>query len=124
MIVETQTRICVIPGCGKKEKAKGWCAMHHQRYRRNGDPLALKGRVTIKCQVENCDAPAYRKYGYCYHHTYRFMRYGDPLAGRKVTRYCTVPGCGRPHRARGWCGKHYVQYHLKGGLKIGAEHRS
>lgn len=29
-------------------------------------------------------------------------------------RYCSVPECGRPHRARGLCGTHYRRWHKHG----------
>lgn len=32
-------RICSIPDCGKKCYAWGWCAAHHYRWKRHGDPL-------------------------------------------------------------------------------------
>lgn len=30
---------CVIPGCGAKARAKGWCDKHHLRWRRYGTPF-------------------------------------------------------------------------------------
>ncbi|WP_430438999.1 HNH endonuclease [Shinella sp.] len=32
-------RICSITGCGKPNKAKGFCTAHYKRLRRHGDPL-------------------------------------------------------------------------------------
>jgi 5-methylcytosine-specific restriction endonuclease McrA len=32
--------ICVIPLCGKRVTARGWCSMHYTRWVRFGDPLA------------------------------------------------------------------------------------
>jgi DNA-binding CsgD family transcriptional regulator len=32
-------RLCLIEGCGKPAKSRGWCAMHFQRWYRTGDPL-------------------------------------------------------------------------------------
>lgn len=34
--------ICTIEGCGKPDVARGWCGAHYRRWRRHGDPLALK----------------------------------------------------------------------------------
>jgi hypothetical protein len=31
--------LCSIPDCGKPAKARGWCSAHHERWRKNGDPL-------------------------------------------------------------------------------------
>ena len=38
------SKICSITGCGKSVRARGWCEMHHGRWRRHGDPLTLKQR--------------------------------------------------------------------------------
>ncbi|SNS11453.1 hypothetical protein SAMN05443665_100155 [Actinomadura meyerae] len=29
---------------------------------------------------------------------------------RPAPRLCSVPGCGRPRHARGWCGRHYRRW--------------
>jgi len=31
-------RSCTLDGCNSKHLAQGWCALHYQRWRRNGDP--------------------------------------------------------------------------------------
>lgn len=33
---------CTIEGCGKPVLAKGWCSMHYNRWRKNGDPLTIR----------------------------------------------------------------------------------
>lgn len=30
--------MCVVAGCTKGAKARGWCSMHYERWRRHGDP--------------------------------------------------------------------------------------
>jgi len=35
-------RSCTLPECGKKEFARGWCHMHWNRWRRNGDPTVVR----------------------------------------------------------------------------------
>lgn len=37
-------KTCKIEACDKPVMAKGWCEMHHGRWRRHGDPLFLKIR--------------------------------------------------------------------------------
>lgn len=29
-------------------------------------------------------------------------------------RICSIPGCGKPHRTRGWCAAHYQRWHVYG----------
>jgi hypothetical protein len=41
-------RTCTLPGCPKKEFARGWCHMHWNRWRRNGDP-------TVRHQIQGDD---------------------------------------------------------------------
>ncbi len=35
-------------------------------------------------------------------------------SGCVVTRLCSVDGCDRPHRSRGWCVAHYYRWHRHG----------
>ena len=35
-------KTCLIPGCNHIVSARGWCRMHYKRWKRNGDPAALK----------------------------------------------------------------------------------
>jgi hypothetical protein len=65
--------VCSIAGCDKTVKAKQLCSMHHQRLRRNGDPMYEKIKMTDrKCLWPNCNDNANAK-GYCIRH-YRQMK--------------------------------------------------
>ncbi len=33
------SRLCSIPGCGKRVKARGWCSSHYCRWAMHGDPI-------------------------------------------------------------------------------------
>ena len=48
----------------------------------------------------------------CHGHYQRWSRHGElgnePL--RFSGRLCSVPGCGRPHKAQGYCPAHYKRY--------------
>ena len=38
---------------------------------------------------------------------------GRPQEGRP-TRTCSIPGCGKKHMSRGWCGMHYMRWYSHG----------
>lgn len=71
---------CSMENCFKPIKAKGLCAMHHQRMLRHGDPNTVRPRrvkIPMKCAWVNCDNNAVSK-GYCSKHYYihRVMNLG------------------------------------------------
>ena len=80
---------CTIDDCGEKVKSNGWCVKHYWRWKRTGDPLALRRpsggrpRVIAECLVDGCHAQVHSK-GYCGKHYLRWRRYGDPLIARRV----------------------------------------
>jgi hypothetical protein len=43
-------KTCLIEGCGKPSKARGWCIGHWERWRRHGDPLS--GRTEIGAPLD------------------------------------------------------------------------
>ena len=101
-------RTCSIDGCEGKHRARGWCAFHYKRWARFGDPLAVpefrnKGKICTEC-----DRPAV-KLGMCNLHYER---------ARNVGRLCSIAGCGRGLRSRGWCSRHYERW-LKYGSPTG-----
>lgn len=64
--------VCSIENCIKPLKAKGLCAMHHQRLLRHGDPHIIRpNRMKIKaaCKWINCTNMSITK-GYCAKHYY------------------------------------------------------
>jgi len=72
-------RICSIPGCGRKHKAKGWCFKHYMRMKRSGDPLIISRErsspVSEACSVPGCNRKHWGK-GYCSLH-YNKKRYEE-----------------------------------------------
>ncbi|WP_308637676.1 hypothetical protein [Paenibacillus silvisoli] len=63
---------CIIQECEKPVKAKKMCSMHHQRWRRHGDPVVTKVRQSAEptpCKWVNCQRTSISK-GYCSKHYY------------------------------------------------------
>lgn len=51
--VDVANATCSIDGCDRPHKARGWCAMHHNRWLRSGDTgLAGTGRPTLWGMVD------------------------------------------------------------------------
>ena len=50
------------------------------------------------------------------------------MSADSKSTFCTVPGCGRPHRARGYCRTHYARWRASGDARpevpIGAVRRA
>lgn len=52
---------CVIEGCAKPVKSQGWCAMHHTRWKRHGDPetvLVIQGDTAARFWAKVEKGPA------------------------------------------------------------------
>lgn len=85
-----------------------------------------------RCSIAGCEKPTHSK-GMCSAHATRAARYGDPLAPktrrangpratsgnrrRVIPAECSVDGCDRPSRRRGWCASHYSQWYRTGEVK-------
>ena len=103
-------RLCKIDECDREHAGRGYCQLHYNRWKRNGDPLVVKerGRARKVCSVDGCDKPHTAR-GWCRLH-YRQWR---DKGGLEV-RLCTVDKCDNPHMARGYCGKHYNRWRRTG----------
>lgn len=79
--------ICLIDGCGKTAKSRGWCPMHYWRFTQHGDPLGKKEKQAKSefCNVNGCDKAPNGKKEMCNAHYLRWYRYGDPLIKKKAT---------------------------------------
>lgn len=71
---------CVIDGCDRRSKSRGWCHAHYMRWHERGDV----GEGSIRpwggerqCAVEGCVNP-YESVGYCAPHRKRIDKYGTP----------------------------------------------
>jgi len=72
---------CTIEGCDRKHKARGYCDMHYNRWRKHGDDFDRSLPATFdQCSVEGCDNPHYGN-SFCSPHNKRFKKHGCPLHG-------------------------------------------
>ncbi|PZD93473.1 hypothetical protein DNH61_22885 [Paenibacillus sambharensis] len=71
--------ICRVEGCCKTVKAKGLCAMHHQRMRRHGD-IHYSRPPKASCMRSGCEEPSVAR-GYCRKHYYFLVRTGQMQVG-------------------------------------------
>ena len=101
------TQKCSIPQCDNPVRARGWCAKHHARWVRHGNPTATGRTATTTCSVEDCDRPHVAR-GLCDAHYRRLRAHGDPLRGGPLPKY--VPTVHAPanfdervEQARGGC---------------------
>lgn len=101
--------MCIIEGCDRlRGSAQGWCYTHYRRWKKNGDPLALKYQpVPEFCTIDGCDNNAKAK-GLCPMHIQRKLRGADMGAPKQRIRNkgCDVDGCKRKHNRAGYCSMH------------------
>ena len=71
---------CVI--CGKPQKGLGYCEMHYQRFKKHGDPLAVKDNQFTPLRKDSEANPQ---------------------------KACKVLGCTEKYHANGYCSKHAQQ---------------
>jgi hypothetical protein len=91
--------VCVIEGCGKPTKAKGWCEYHYNKL-----------RPKPPCKVDGCDKLAVTR-GMCDMHYARWRNCTPLDAPQRHSRAgsCDVEGCNNPVLARRLCKLHYEQ---------------
>lgn len=103
---------CLVEDCDRPAKCRGWCPMHYDRWRRNGDPLALNIRPVghdDRCVLDGCDERVVGE-DWCGRHYARWKRTGDPLGMTSVRwtgKTCAAADCDRPVSAHGYCKVHY-----------------
>lgn len=116
-------RVCSVEGCGRKHQAKGFCKIHYNHWFRYGRAERVRYRnIGSTCAVDGCDKPSKVK-GYCTTHYARVWKTGDAGSAelidqssrrKRESKYkglaCTVEGCERPARSRGWCNMHFQRW--------------
>lgn len=100
-------RTCNIEGCTDTVAGRGWCSMHYQRWKNNGDPLIVKRRFRQApvCERRDCGKPGFMR-GLCLPH-YRDLQKAERGP-------CSVDGCAEPWAARGLCVVHYRRFQRTG----------
>lgn len=78
---------CNVTKCPLPVLCRGWCNGHYIRWKKTGDP----GTSPIERRQRR-----------------------QPAALKPGAKPCTVPECGDPPIARGWCGKHYAAWRAHG----------
>lgn len=115
---------CSVDGCAHAVLARGWCPMHYQRWRTQGDPLHQSDRTIghvsapeQACSIETCELPTYAR-TWCKPHYYKWVRNGDPRVAAwelgPADGRCGIEGCDRPHRTKGFCSLHYKRFLANG----------
>lgn len=111
---------CAVPSCPRPRYARGWCALHHKRWQRHGDPQASvppRG-TTRRCAVEGCEEPVDAR-DLCHGHYQRWWRDSPlatrvPLGRRRQPTHCVAAGCDRAPHARNLCQTHYRRLLVRG----------
>lgn len=70
--------VCSVDGCGSivgPHGAKGMCGKHYMKWKKYGDPLAVKRKRNF-CKVNGCNKPCHGL-GYCDNHYRLFKAHGD-----------------------------------------------
>lgn len=74
-------RLCSIENCCKPARARGYCTLHWQRWRKHGVADWEPVRQPAVCSIDGCSSPTKAK-GFCRAHYWRLRTHGDPLGGR------------------------------------------
>jgi hypothetical protein len=94
-----------------KNSAKGYCGKCYKRFRKHGDPNAVRSRWDEyeHPACSECGEPAVAQ-GYCTMHYQRWNKWGDPAVSMQQVRgICAFPGCELPHDSHGYCTSHARQ---------------
>lgn len=110
--------VCTIAGCGKPQRARGWCVTHYWRWSKHGDPLKLiQAPMPTICEAPDCEkAPSRGRY--CVTHWARKTRLGSfdlPERRDRRTHSMGYQIVKRPEHAladpKGWVYEHRAVLH-------------
>ena len=94
---------CTVEGCDRTYKARGYCALHYNRWRKTGNPGGnelLRNYEPTPCAIDDCGKDATVR-GWCQRHYYRWKTHGDPTWTPPTVdvdgmRTCTSCGTTKP----------------------------
>lgn len=111
---------CQEPSCTRDVYARGWCGMHHKRWRTHGDVRAeVPLRAREPCEVEGCGRMRHAR-RYCATHYRRLVLAGD---ARPEDPIRIVTGVGFEHNGYWMVSVPREDRWLVGGERKVAEHR-
>lgn len=107
-----RSRACMLENCVSRHYAKGFCKKHYTQILRHGrlTPERERGVVRI-CKAPGCKSSDTIRY-YCRKHARQIRVHGRLTPEREHNMShegCRMDGCREPHRAKGFCAKHYNQ---------------
>ncbi len=105
-------RKCTVEGCEARHYAKNYCKKHYAQVLRHGKltPERERGAVRV-CLAEGCGRTDTIRW-YCRKHARQIRVHGKLTPDREHImgfEGCRVRNCSEPHRAKGFCAKHYNQ---------------
>jgi len=103
-------RTCNVNGCSTRHYAKGFCKKHYTQLLRHGKLTPERERGVVRvCKVEGCNRTDTIRW-YCRKHARQLRVHGRLTPDREHImgfEGCRAPNCHQPHRAKGFCAKHY-----------------
>lgn len=101
---------CEAEDCTGRHYAKGWCKRHYAQVLRHGKLTPDRERGAIRvCKAEGCGRQD-TIHWYCRKHARQLRVHGRLTPEREHVigvAGCLEEGCKLPHRAKGFCAKHY-----------------
>ncbi|MHC4201236.1 MAG: hypothetical protein ACYSU0_14700 [Planctomycetota bacterium] len=105
MAKSVKARECSAPGCARDTHARGLCQMHYDKLRKRDAGFSAGGGASGRgrggsSRVASGGGPA--SAGFTIPRRRAGLRIRAPSQS-----VCSVPGCGAPHHAKGYCKSHY-----------------
>ena len=108
-------RRCAAGGCAARHYAQEYCKKHYAQVLRHGRLTPERERGAVRhCPAKESDGSLCNRtdtvHGYCRKHHRQLSVHGRLTPEREHVmghEGCSVPRCREPHRAKGYCTKHY-----------------